>query len=329
MQCHQDGECPDGVCFSANAEVRLDFAYADGGEVQRGLYDKGVSNQWRMDSLDWSLELDPSNPLLFDDVFLPVYGTDLWEKASDSERSLLRHHYQAHTVSQFLHGEQAALIAAGRLTQSLPFVMGKRFAAQQAADEARHIEVFERLVKEKIGTAYEMDPAVLAFLQCGLSDARWDFGVLTSQVLIEGLALGLLQRMRDFSRSPLIRRAAAYIMADEARHVAFGLDELSAFYAQLTDHELRERAEFARDGLHTLKQSLNPSVVLVRLGLVPGGQGEHAASRQFAGGINRLTARLNVMLQRLRLEPASGGVDPQERLRIWERADVGVLARMP
>jgi hypothetical protein len=308
--------------LECGAHAVMDFNYASGRPQLRQLYEKGKLSRWDANvALDWSIEVDPECPLAYDDVFLPVYGSAIWTQASSAEQIQIRHHYQAYTLSQFLHGEQAALIAAGRLVQVMPTALAKQFAAQQADDEARHIEVFERLISEKVGTRYGMDQGVSEFFSVGLSDPRWDFSVLTSQILIEGLALGLLQRLRDFSRNKLIKSAAMYIMADEARHVAFGLDELGIHYAQLTDQELRERAEFAQDGLNTLLRKLNPATVWKQLGMSDKVHPNAPAQESFQRTVTRLTNRLETMLEKLRLRDHKGGIDAKTRLDTWALAD--------
>ena len=64
------------------------------------------------------------------------------------------------------------------------------------------------------------------------------------QVLIEGLALAAFQRIRDQSKNTLAAAVNAYVMQDEARHVAFGRLALREYYPQLTDAERAEREEF-------------------------------------------------------------------------------------
>lgn len=315
-----DLHCPTNVV--------LDLGYDHDRRPLLDLYNKGKNAQWDIDTqLDWSIPLDRDNPMSYDDRFLPVFGTPLWTTSDSREQADIRHHYQAYTLSQFLHGEQAALVAAGRLIQVLPCTLGKQFAAQQAADEARHIEVFRRLLVDKVGTAYPMDKGVSDFFAMGLSDERWDFAVLTSQILIEGLALGLLQRLRDFSRNKLLKSAAMYIMADEARHVAYGLDELGLYYRELTDAELRERADFARDGLHTLQKRLNPAAVWQHLGLEDQVPQDSQAMQNFTRAVDGLSARMEAMLEKLRLRPHKGGVDAAVRLSTWESADQRVFSK--
>jgi hypothetical protein len=52
----------------------------------------------------------------------------------------LRYHSQVFNLSQFLHGEQGALICAARIVQDVPTIESKFYAATQVMDEARHVE---------------------------------------------------------------------------------------------------------------------------------------------------------------------------------------------
>jgi ribonucleotide reductase beta subunit family protein with ferritin-like domain len=153
------------------------------------------------------------------------------------------------------------MLAAARLVEVLPDARSKQFAALQACDEARHVEIFDRLLKTKIKQLYTIDDGLQSLIQQGLSDSRWDMVVLTTQILIEGLALAALQQLRDFSKHKLVADIGNYVLADEARHVAFGVQMLQTVYTDMTDNELTERREFAQAGLDALTQRLNPSEV--------------------------------------------------------------------
>ncbi len=237
----------------ALAGMVFDPAYQQSTEKLANLYAKGKTHQWDAATrIDWAQELDPESPLAYDDRFMPCYGTAQWLGANDTQRADLRRQYHAYTVSQFLHGEQAALMAAAKLVQVLPTIEGKQFAATQVIDEARHVELFSRLLTDKIGLAYPIDTGLQSLIECGLADNRWDMVVLTTQILIEGLALVSLQHLRDFSHHPLIQSLALYVMEDEARHVAYGNTVLGNYLQQLTAPEQRERHEFIQTGLDLL-----------------------------------------------------------------------------
>lgn len=245
-----------------NDEMVFDWAYESQAPQIQKLYAKSKHAQWdASERIDWQQNLDPENPFGYDDRLMPFSGTAAWAKATPKEQAQVRHQYQAYMVNQFLHGEQAAMMAAARLVQILPDAMGKQMAAQQVADEARHIEIFERLIREKIKVRYPPDPGLKALIEEGLRDSRWDFVVLTTQVLIEGMALVSLQQLRDFSKHPLISSIGNYVMADEARHVAYGQHLLKDYLSQLSTYEKKERQDFLREGVALLQLGpLMPSI---------------------------------------------------------------------
>lgn len=243
-------------------ETCFDESYADTDQKQNALYRKSQAAHWDADvRIDWTETIDFENPLGYDDRFIPIWGTKQWTEASSVGRADIRRNYHAYAVSQFLHGEQAAMIAAARLVEVLPDTRTKQFAASQACDEARHVEIFDRLLKEKIGLFYPIDDGLKSLIEQGLGDSRWDMVVLTTQILIEGLALAALQQLRDFSKHKLISDIGAYVLADEARHVAFGVHTLKTHYKEMTDVELTKRHVFIHGGMEVLSQRLNPQVI--------------------------------------------------------------------
>ena len=254
--------------FGGGGQTQFTWQYDAGREALSALYDKSKLQQWNATNrIDWRHDLDPDNPMLLDDRAIPIHGTGLWERLSERDKSQVRHHHQAYTVSQFLHGEQGALIAAARIVECVPQMDAKLYAATQVMDEARHVEIFTVLLRDKIGLAYPISSNLKAVLEQGLSDARWDVVYLTMQVLIEGLALAAFQRYRDFSRDALISSINAYIMQDEARHVAFGRLALEGYYAELTAAERDERQEFLLEGCCEMLKRFDQMEVWEKLGL--------------------------------------------------------------
>jgi len=232
------------------------------------LYEKGKERQWNANSrLDWSIEVDPGSPDNFPDASVPIYGSDIWERMSERERRELRHHTAAWTNSQFLHGEQGALICASKIVQTVPDIDSKFYAATQVMDEARHVETYSRYLREKIGLAYPINPHLKALLTDVVSDPRWDITNLGMQVLIEGLALAAFALIRDFSQEPLAKALNTYVMQDEARHVAFGRLALREYYPQLTDAERAEREDFVVYACYLMRDRFRAEEVWEHLGL--------------------------------------------------------------
>jgi 1,2-phenylacetyl-CoA epoxidase catalytic subunit len=223
----------------------LRWEYEDGRGPLLELYEKGKKQQWNAsDRIDWKQDLDPENPMGVPDIAISIYGSEVWNKMTEKEKVRLRHHGQAWQISQFLHGEQGALVCTAKIVQQVPSLDAKYYAATQVIDEARHVEAYSRLLHEKFELAYPITPPLKALLENIISDSRWDFTYLGMQVLIEGLALAAFQRLRDQAQNPLSAAVNAYVMQDEARHVAFGRIALRDYYPQLTEAERREREEF-------------------------------------------------------------------------------------
>jgi hypothetical protein len=254
--------------FEGNTEACFRWEYDDGRDGLLQLYEKGKRQQWNAaERIDWSQDLDPENPMMLDDRIIPIFGTDVWDRMTKKEQTEVRHHLQASQISQFMHGEQGALIATAKIVQSVPNIDAKFYAATQVMDEARHVEAYSRLLHEKFELAYPITHGLKSLLENGLSDSRWDMTYLTMQILIEGLALAAFQRIRDQSKNPLAAAVNAYVMQDEARHVAFGRLALRDYYPQLTDAERAEREEFVVEACWHMRDRFNSLEVWQRLGL--------------------------------------------------------------
>ncbi|HKQ04637.1 MAG TPA: ferritin-like domain-containing protein [Blastocatellia bacterium] len=218
------------------------------------LYEKGKTKQWNAsDRLDWSIEVDLANPLGFPDYYISIYGSPIWEQMDEKKRGETRLHLDAWRFSQFLHGEQGALICAAKIVQTVPDIDSKFYAATQVFDEARHVEVYSRYLREKLNLAYPINPHLKTLLDQAISDGRWDFTYLAMQVIIEGLALAAFGTIRDLATEPLGQALNAYVMQDEARHVAFGRLALRDYYPHLTERERDEREAFAVEACYLMR----------------------------------------------------------------------------
>jgi hypothetical protein len=242
-------EVPGG----SNATFTWD--YDDGRDRILKLYEKGKTKQWdASERLDWSVDVDPDNPLGFPPDYIRLYvSAKIWNKLDAKERANVRRHLDAWRFSQFLHGEQGALIGTAKLVQSVPDLDAKLYAATQVMDEGRHVEVYSRYIREKLQLAYPINPHLKILLNQALSDSRWDLTYLAVQVVIEGLALALFSSMSELMSEPLACALNAYVMQDEARHVAFGRLALRDLYPQLSEKERDEREEFCVEACYLMR----------------------------------------------------------------------------
>ncbi|WP_405806105.1 ferritin-like domain-containing protein [Streptomyces sp. NBC_00210] len=252
----------------ATGAARFSWEYEDGRDRLLALYQKGKDKQWDgAKRIDWDLEVDPYDPLGTPDEVLNLYGTRHWAKMTEKDKGELRRHYTSWQFSQFLHGEQGAMVCAARIVESVPDLDAKFYSATQTMDEARHAEIYSRFLHEKIGMLYPINDNLQGLLGDTLRDSRWDMPYLGMQVLIEGLALAAFGMIRDTTDRPLPKQILAYVMQDEARHVAFGRMALRDYYRQLTDAELREREEFVIEGCYLMRDRLRGVEVLENFGI--------------------------------------------------------------
>ncbi|MFL5295788.1 MAG: ferritin-like domain-containing protein [Phenylobacterium sp.] len=256
-------------------DVVFNWDYADGRETMMGLYRKGIEMQWNAETrIDWSQELDEENPEQLPEEMLPISGMAEYEKMSAKEKATVRRHFQGWQISQFMQGEQGALICAAKIVTQVPDVDSKFYASTQVIDEARHVESYKRLL-EKFGVAYPITPPLQELIDQVLRDSRWDMTYLGMQVVIEGLALAAFQQIRDHAQNPLAAAVNAYVMQDESRHVAFGRLALRDFYPQLTQKERDEREEFLLEACYLMRDRFDAVEVWKTLGLDPARCAEH------------------------------------------------------
>jgi hypothetical protein len=232
------------------------------------LYNKAMASQWNsVTDLDWSTEVDPEELVDPEGATIQLARAAARQPGSpiaswgEREFSALGVELFKAMISQFMHGEQGAMLTAAKIVETVPWIDAKYYAATQTMDEARHTEVFARYLDEKVGGAYPMSPYLEEQITVLLEDSRWDIAYLGMQIVIESLALAAFGDMLRHTREPLLAKLLRYVMSDEARHVAFGVLTLREFYAGLTDAELRDRQEFLLDNtLRSRARSSTPEI---------------------------------------------------------------------
>lgn len=237
------------------------------------LYNKGMSSQWNsVTDLDWSTEVDPEElvetakaPNMFIELAKAAAEVDgsPFQKWGKKEYNKLGIEAYKAQLSQFMHGEQGAMMAAAKIVETVPWIDAKYYAATQTMDEARHTEVFAKYLHMKLGEAYPMNDNLENQIVDLVEDSRWDITYLGMQIVIESLALAAFGAMVRNVQEPLLNKLLRYVMSDEARHVAFGVLSLKEYYENLTDAELKERQEFlAENTLRSQRRSVDPEMWL-------------------------------------------------------------------
>jgi hypothetical protein len=172
-------------------------------------------------------------------------------------------------LSQFMHGEQGALLCTAKIVETVPWIDAKYYASTQVVDEARHVEVFSRYLDTKLSGHYAMNAHLGLLLDDIIADSRWDMTYLGMQIMVEGLALAAFGFIHSMTTEPLLKKLLRYVMADEARHVAFGVLSLQEYYQGLNAAELRERQEFAFEAAIRMKDRMVMQEVWDRLEVPP------------------------------------------------------------
>ena len=211
------------------------------GSVKEGLhdlYEKAKRDQWNgTTQLAWDTQVDPESDII-PPAINPFADYAPFKKLNDKERARLRHAQISLQLSQFLHGEQGALIVASQLVGGVPWMDAKYYAGTQTMDEARHVEVFSRYLHDKLEWEWPINANLKELLDATIKDSRWDFKYLGMQIIIEGLAMAAFGNLYQLAQEPLLKELLKYVMKDESRHVAFGVLSLRDYYQDLSPAEI-------------------------------------------------------------------------------------------
>src|SRR6266566_5811524 len=259
-----------------NAEALFTWDYERTRPALGKLYEKAKKAQWNAQTdLPWDTPVDQEEVAINNAIQaggfgqgVDLTGTSL-ETWGDKEWLHFAVESQNWTLSQFMHGEQGALLCTAKIVETVPWIDAKYYASTQVVDEARHVEVFAKYLDEKLGNQYGINQNLKGILDDILRDPRWDIAYLGMQIMVEGLALAAFGMLHQLTTEPLLKKLLRYVMSDEARHVAFGVLSLQEFYTQLTDAEMRERQEFAFDVARRLQRRFAHAEMWTRMGVDP------------------------------------------------------------
>jgi len=260
-----------------NADAIFTWDYEKGARpALNKLYEKAKTAQWNGETdLDWSVEVDPTKVIVglqgsnsagpfealtqMPDSPFKNFGDKEWEELGVESLNW--------RLSQFMHGEQGALICTAKIVETVPWIDAKYYASTQVMDEARHVEVFAKYIDTKLDGFYPINAHLKLLLDDIIEDSRWDMTYLGMQIMVEGLALAAFGFMHSMTEEPLLKQLLRYVMSDEARHVAFGVLSLKEYYAELSDAELRERQEFAFEAAVRMRDRFMQQEVWDRMGI--------------------------------------------------------------
>jgi hypothetical protein len=260
-----------------NADAIFTWDYEKGARPALDkLYEKAKTAQWNAQTdLDWSTPVDPER------ILVALQGSNAsgpfkaitemedspFAKFTEKEWTKVGVESMNWRLSQFMHGEQGALLCTAKIVETVPWIDAKYYAATQVMDEARHVEVFAKYLQEKLTGFYPINAHLKMLLDDIIEDSRWDMTYLGMQIMVEGLALAAFGFMHSMTDEPLLKQLLRYVMSDEARHVAFGVLSLKEYYAELSDKEMAERQEFAFEAAVRMRDRFLQQEVWERMGI--------------------------------------------------------------
>lgn len=230
-----------------------------GSEVRelRNLYEKGKNNQWNSTTdLDWDMPVSKDEWFGTMEMSLMANLLKMMGKP-EAEQKAAMFDEVAYVCSQLLHGEQAALQLCGQLTSLCPTTDEKLYAANQVADEARHVEIFSRFVGEKMGTIYPINPVLKVLLDELLTVEGHTMKTLGMQTLFEGMAVGIMDGLRSQSKNALFVDLVRRAEQDESRHAAFGVLTMRRVVKQASPEQMAHMEDWAFGVLEALNASQN------------------------------------------------------------------------
>ena len=257
-----------------NADAIFTWDYEKGARpALNKLYEKAKTSQWNGETdLPWDTDVDQEQVVAANALANPgsmeldLAGTSFakWDEAQWLQLGIESQNW---TLSQFMHGEQGALICTAKIVETVPWIDAKYYASTQVMDEARHVEVFAKYLDTKLSGHYPINAHLKMLLDDIVTDSRWDMTYLGMQIMVEGLALAAFGFIHMMTTEPLLKQLLRYVMSDEARHVAFGVLSLKEYYQELDGAEIRERQEFAYEAAVRMRDRFLQQEVWDRMGV--------------------------------------------------------------
>jgi hypothetical protein len=252
--------------FDTAMKVIYQWNYEPEVEELRRLYVKATEAQWIADrEIDWERPIDhqkfAATPL---GAAIPIDQTSYWKSLDEETVWEVTRRTTGFRLSNFLHGEQGALMVAAQLVNAVPHTDAKFYAATQTMDEARHVEVFARYIK-KLDGVRPIAPALKRVLDATLQTDDWMKKLVGMQIVVEGLALYSFREMRNLTQEPLLRDVLTYVARDESRHHAYGVQYIERCVPCLSESARTELEDFALEAARTLIDQRNQQTFLTSL----------------------------------------------------------------
>jgi len=184
----------------------------------RRLYENAKRDQWNAArDIAWSTPQADDGRAIADEL-IDIYGSPLWQRLSEAERVELNRRIAAWRLSVLMHGEQGALLACSQLVDIVQDADAKFFQATQVVDEARHNEVLDRYITERLDNRkYPIPANARDVFDSILGESRWYLKTIGLQLVAETFAVALFKMMVESARDPVLEAVCRRILQDESR----------------------------------------------------------------------------------------------------------------
>src|SRR5688500_17986087 len=143
-----------GHAITAANDTYFRHTYEADHEEMRRLYEQAKRDQWNASKdVDWSTPVPDDGRLIADDL-VDIYGTRFWDALSEEDKVELNRRSAAWRLTLLVQGEHGAMLVCSQLVECLKSQDQKLFQATQVVDEARHNEVLDRYMTERLGHGY-------------------------------------------------------------------------------------------------------------------------------------------------------------------------------
>jgi hypothetical protein len=211
----------------------------------RRLYENAKRDQWNASrDIAWDAPGTDDGRVIADEL-IDVYGSPLWDALGEDDRVQLNRRVAAWRLSVLMHGEQGALLACSQMVDILGDADLKFFQATQVMDEARHNEVLDRYLSQRLdGLKYEMPANERDLFESILGESRWYLKTIALQLVAETFAVSLFRMMGESARDPVLAEVCRRVLQDESRHMGFGMISLPTVISEASPEERREMEDY-------------------------------------------------------------------------------------
>src|SRR6266513_1215961 len=229
----------------------FEYDYATNEADLRRLYENAKRDQWNASKdIPWK-EPGTADGRVIADELIDIYGSPLWERLSEAQRVELNRRIAAWRLSTLMYGEQGAMLACSQLVDVVEGADHKFFQATQVMDEARHNEVLDRYLTERLGIRYGVPQNERDLFDSILTESRWYLKTIALQLVAETFAVALFKMMGESARDPVLGEVCRRVLLDESRHRGFGMLSLPDVVNDATSKEREELEDYTCFALET------------------------------------------------------------------------------